>query len=48
MCRPGGAEWWIRRSNLSVFALQFGASTDKTVAGDYTGDGKAGHCFLAA
>jgi len=38
----GGAQWWVRRSsNASVFALQFGTSTDKTVQGDYTGDGEA-------
>ena len=45
----GGAstsEWWIRRSsNASVFALQFGASTDRPVQGDFTGDGKADVAF---
>ena len=39
--RPGPAEWWISRSsNASVFAAQFGATTDRIVPGDYTGDGK--------
>ena len=39
--RPGSAEWWVNRSlNGSVFATQFGASTDRLAPGDYTGDGK--------
>ncbi|HRA40008.1 MAG TPA: VCBS repeat-containing protein, partial [Pyrinomonadaceae bacterium] len=41
-----GAEWWIRRSSdASVFATQFGSSTDKAVPGDFTGDGKADVAF---
>lgn len=43
---PNGAEWWIQRSsNLSVFAVQFGAAADRAAVGDYTGDGKADVAF---
>ncbi|MFN6963944.1 MAG: cytochrome c peroxidase, partial [Pyrinomonadaceae bacterium] len=41
--RPGAsaAEWWILRSGTSsVYAAQFGASTDAAVPADFTGDGK--------
>ncbi len=39
--RSGPAEWWYRRSsNSQVFAVQFGASTDKITPADFTGDGK--------
>ncbi|MFN6964934.1 MAG: choice-of-anchor V domain-containing protein [Pyrinomonadaceae bacterium] len=46
--RPGasGAEWWILRSGMSsVYAAQFGASTDAAVPADFTGDGKADVAF---
>ena len=36
----GGGEWWILRSGGGTFATQFGASTDKAVPADFTGDGK--------
>jgi subtilisin len=40
--RPSNGEWWIYRSLTgTVFAGQFGASTDKIVPADYTGDGRA-------
>jgi hypothetical protein len=40
--RPAIGEWWIYRSaTSSVFAAQFGASTDVIAPADYTGDGKA-------
>ena len=40
--RPNLGQWWIQRSsNGSVYAFQFGVSTDKPVQGDYTGDGRA-------
>ncbi len=39
--RPSGGEWWyLRSSDNSNRAFQFGASTDKLVPADYTGDGK--------
>ena len=34
-------EWWIQRSTTGLMATVFGMSTDKTVQGDFTGDGKA-------
>ncbi len=46
--RPNGAssEWWLQRSaNGSVFATQFGATTDTIVPADYTGDGKTDVAF---
>ncbi len=47
--RPNGAtgsEWWyLKSSNGGNFATQFGSPTDKLVAADYTGDGKADIAF---
>ncbi len=38
----GGGEWWyLRSSDGANRAFAFGSSTDLTVPGDYTGDGKA-------
>ncbi|HUR98266.1 MAG TPA: VCBS repeat-containing protein, partial [Pyrinomonadaceae bacterium] len=37
----GATQWWIQRSTAGLLAIQFGASTDKAVPGDFTGDGKA-------
>lgn len=38
--RPGPAEWWyLRSSDNSNRAIQFGSSTDKIVPADFTGDG---------
>ncbi len=48
--RPNGAtgsEWWyLKSSNGGNFATQFGSPTDKLVAADYTGDGKADIAFF--
>ena len=39
--RPSNGQWWfLRSSDNSNYALQFGVSTDKIVPADYTGDGK--------
>lgn len=39
--RPSNGQWWfLRSSNNSHYALQFGLSTDKIVPADYTGDAK--------
>jgi uncharacterized delta-60 repeat protein len=39
--RPSNGQWWfLRSSDNSNYALQFGTSTDKIVPADYTGDGK--------
>ncbi|MGB5013096.1 MAG: FG-GAP-like repeat-containing protein [Pyrinomonadaceae bacterium] len=39
--RPAAGEWWyLRSSNGTNSALQFGNATDKIVPSDYTGDGK--------
>ncbi len=47
--RPSGAtgsEWWyLRSSNGSNYATQFGSATDKLAAADYTGDGKTDVAF---
>jgi hypothetical protein len=44
--RSSVGEWWIHRStNGSVFAAQFGASTDRIAPVDFTGDGKADVAF---
>jgi uncharacterized delta-60 repeat protein len=39
--RPSLGQWWyLRSSDSSTRAFQFGSSTDKIVPADYTGDGK--------
>ncbi|HEY0427638.1 MAG TPA: DUF4394 domain-containing protein [Pyrinomonadaceae bacterium] len=39
--RPASGEWWyLKSSNGSNAAFQFGNSSDKLVPADYTGDGK--------
>ncbi len=39
--RPAAGEWWyLRSSNGTNSALQFGNAADKIVPSDYTGDGK--------
>lgn len=39
--RPAAGEWWyLKSSNNSNAALQFGTSTDRLTPGDFTGDGK--------
>ncbi len=44
--RPPVGEWWyLRSSNGSIGAFQFGASTDLIAPGDFTGDGKADLAF---
>lgn len=44
--RPAAGEWWyLRSSNGTNGALQFGSATDKLVPADYTGDGKADIAF---
>ncbi len=45
--RPASGEWWyLRSSNGSVPAVQFGGATDKIVPADYTGDGKTDIAFF--
>ena len=45
--RPAQGEWWyLRSSNGSNFAAQFGSATDKIVPADYTGDGKTDFAFF--
>jgi hypothetical protein len=44
--RPSVGEWWVYRSLTgSVFAAQFGVSTDKIAPADFTGDGKTDVAF---
>ncbi|QYO67652.1 right-handed parallel beta-helix repeat-containing protein [Leptolyngbya sp. 7M] len=40
--RPSVGQWWfLRSSDGSVFAAEFGTSTDRITPGDWTGDGVA-------
>ncbi|MDQ3799181.1 MAG: M12 family metallo-peptidase, partial [Acidobacteriota bacterium] len=39
--RPSDSVWYLLRSTAGFTAVQFGVSTDRTVAGDYDGDNKA-------
>jgi len=44
--RPTPGEWWwVRSSNGTNGATQFGALTDRITPGDYTGDGKSDIAF---
>lgn len=45
--RPSVGEWWyLRSSNNSNGALQFGLNSDRLVPADYTGDGRADIAFF--
>ncbi len=45
--RPAPGEWWyLRSSNGTNFAAQFGASSDKITPADFTGDGKTDFAFF--
>ena len=45
--RPGPGEWWyLKSSNGTNAAAQFGAGTDRITPGDFTGDGKADLAFF--
>lgn len=44
--RPGPGEWWyLKSSNGTNAAAQFGAGTDKIVPADFTGDNKTDFAF---
>lgn len=44
--RPSVGQWWfLRSSDGSVFAAEFGTSTDRITPGDWTGDGVADMAF---
>ena len=45
--RPGPGEWWyLRSSNSTNYAAQFGLNSDKMMAADFTGDGKNDIAFF--
>ncbi len=45
--RPAPAEWWLYRSaTASVYAAQFGNSSDRIAPADFTGDGKTDIAFF--
>lgn len=44
--RPGAGEWWyLRSSDGTNRAFQFGTASDKVIPADYTGDGKTDVAF---
>lgn len=45
--RPAPGEWWyLRSSNGTNYAAQFGASTDRITPADFTGDGRTDIAFF--